>query len=127
MTSCPRCGSPRIVRNAHLLDRAHLPSLQDLGVAVHREPGAVFFKDAVSTPLRARVCGACGYTELYAEDPGALLAAAAARGEPGDPPPPPPTRRAAGDPDACLQCGAPMPGVDTCGACGWTYAIEPGA
>jgi hypothetical protein len=47
----------------------------DLRIRVDAHPKALIFKDAERSPLHAYVCAACGFTELYVEDPQALLEA----------------------------------------------------
>jgi formate dehydrogenase assembly factor FdhD len=47
----------------------------DLQVEVQRRPKALFFKQSERANLSARVCGACGHTELYVDAPEALYAA----------------------------------------------------
>ena len=71
---CPKCGSPDVVPDVRLLDRGHANYQHDLQAQVEEHPDAWVFKGPVRSSLRARVCGRCGYTELYAQDPGALLA-----------------------------------------------------
>jgi len=47
----------------------------DLSVEVYENPDAIVFKGTTRQSLRAWVCGDCGYTELFVEDPGLLLEA----------------------------------------------------
>jgi hypothetical protein len=47
----------------------------DLQVEVQRRPNAVLFKRPERVDLTARVCCACGYTELYVDAPRALYTA----------------------------------------------------
>lgn len=47
----------------------------ELALMVHENPDATFFKETFYCGLTARVCGACGYAELYAEQPADLYAA----------------------------------------------------
>jgi hypothetical protein len=42
---------------------------------VHKNPQARFFKEPVFGPLKAVVCGSCGYVEFYVKNPGELTAA----------------------------------------------------
>jgi hypothetical protein len=60
-TPCPECGGERVA--ARLRARA--------GVRVVEAPEAAFFPR--SSPLRALVCTACGYTSLYATRPEKLV------------------------------------------------------
>jgi hypothetical protein len=66
-----------VVEGVRVLDRGHGGAEHDLSVAVYRHPAARLFKGEVTCSLWARVCGNCGYTELYAENPTALVKAAA--------------------------------------------------
>jgi predicted nucleic-acid-binding Zn-ribbon protein len=95
---CPKCGCTVVVEGVRVLDRGDHEVQHDLSVAVYRHPAARLFKGEVTCSLWARVCGNCGYTELYAENPTALVkAAAAAQSLSGEPDP-------AAGPDA--QAGA---------------------
>ena len=68
---CPKCGSDRIVPTARLIDEGQSARKRaEVGVEVN--PHALVFKNETRTPLQARVCGACGYTELFAAHPEAL-------------------------------------------------------
>ncbi len=42
---------------------------------VYEDPGALLFKGTHRGTLSARICGRCGYTELYVSNPQELLAA----------------------------------------------------
>jgi hypothetical protein len=115
MNECAKCGADRVIEGVHVLDRGEYQGEGDLSATVFRRPEGLLFKGAVSTPLTAHVCGSCGFVELYATEPGLLLAVV-------DPPAPPPAVAAAG-PDACLRCGTDIPTEATvCPGCGWTYS-----
>jgi predicted nucleic-acid-binding Zn-ribbon protein len=73
---CPKCGSTVIVQGVRVLDRGHGGVERDLAVAVYAKPDAVWFKGAVTGDLWACVCGACGFTELYATNLDELVKAA---------------------------------------------------
>jgi predicted nucleic-acid-binding Zn-ribbon protein len=65
---CPKCGSHEIVPNLPILDHGH-KSDYDLQLELAERPGALLFKgQRVTSTLMACICGACGYTELYATD-----------------------------------------------------------
>jgi hypothetical protein len=49
--------------------------LRHLWVIVARKPKAALFRGETRTELSARVCGDCGYTELFAENPSGLFEA----------------------------------------------------
>lgn len=76
--TCQKCGSDALITGVRLFDRSGETGQikTDLTVGLHKDPHAVFFKEEVSTPIYGRVCGSCGYLELYATDPAELLAAA---------------------------------------------------
>ena len=71
---CVKCGSNRFIDKVRLMDQDGTYGEDDLAVTVYRKPDAMVFKGAVSHPVRPRVCGECGYLELYVEDPVGLLA-----------------------------------------------------
>ena len=66
--ACPRCESTRIAEDLRIQTRNRW-SETDLTVVVPGKPVAVFLDRDALFELHARVCGACGYTELYAERP----------------------------------------------------------
>ena len=72
---CPKCGSPDVVPDVEVRDY-DASSYRELSVSVRlpRPPGAFIHKGSETSPLRAWVCGQCGYTELYAPNCRALLA-----------------------------------------------------
>lgn len=73
---CAKCGSRDIVPDALVLDRGHGNiDAQELRAGVARRPDALLFRRTAKQELSARICGQCGYTELYVENPRALLAA----------------------------------------------------
>lgn len=73
---CQKCGSDKIIRRVHLKDRGgHGNFAEELTARMFRNPGALFFKGAEKSVLRAEVCGACGYVELYVKDPESLWSA----------------------------------------------------
>jgi predicted nucleic-acid-binding Zn-ribbon protein len=72
---CIRCGSDDVIPRVRVVDRGDSDTRRDLQVEVQRRPNAVIFKRAERSNLWAQVCGACGYTELYADAPRALHAA----------------------------------------------------
>ena len=68
---CAKCGSDRVVPLASIRDQGE-SSDGKLRTEVYTNPEAWVFKGTVSATLRARVCGDCGFTELFAEKPKAL-------------------------------------------------------
>ncbi len=70
---CPKCGSTQVMNDVQVVDiDSHM---ENLAVQVQQKPHARLFKGGVRVPLKAQVCGTCGYTELYAKDPARLLEA----------------------------------------------------
>ena len=76
--TCQKCGSDALITGVRIFDRSGAAGqLQtDLTTGLYKDPHAVIFKEEVSTPIYGRVCGSCGYLELYATEPAKLLAAA---------------------------------------------------
>jgi len=72
---CIKCGSTEIVEGARVIDESRQGFEEDQRLRVDADPHAALFKEACHSTVRAWVCGACGYTEVYADDPGALLQA----------------------------------------------------
>ena len=72
---CARCSSDEMIPRVRVAERGDDNMRYDLQVEVQRRPNAMFFKRAERADLTARVCCACGYTELYVDAPGALYAA----------------------------------------------------
>jgi predicted nucleic-acid-binding Zn-ribbon protein len=73
---CPKCGSADVIPNVSVLDNAGAPGYSNnVRAVVVQHPDAWMFTGEVRTCLKAWVCGSCGYTELYANNPAALLAA----------------------------------------------------
>lgn len=66
--SCPKCGSAEIVRDVEVR-RPKGP----IFLAKEADPTAFVLKEPQESGLRGWVCGACGYVEFYADDPGVLL------------------------------------------------------
>lgn len=64
---CAKGGSTKFVRRARVIagDSADLGNVRQ---RVARKPSALVFKDEEKADLHARVCGDCGYTELFVDD-----------------------------------------------------------
>jgi predicted nucleic-acid-binding Zn-ribbon protein len=81
-TACSKCGSTELIRDVRIMDRGHgSADSGNLSAVVYGNPEAWMFKGRVRVELSACVCGHCGFTELYAVDPAAMLAAARAAEE----------------------------------------------
>ena len=75
-TNCPKCGSSVVIPNVRIIDHGDNNQSLDLSATVYSNPKAWVLKGAITQRFRARVCGDCGYTEFYVENPQTLLAAA---------------------------------------------------
>lgn len=67
---CVQCGSTRIIPRAAIIDRDKWE--RQLTASVCGNPQALIFTDPEYSTLYARICGDCGFTELFAENPSAL-------------------------------------------------------
>ncbi len=72
MMLCPKCGSDKMMPNVRIVYRDRYGVSGDVDLEIYKDPEAMLFKGAVGDPLRRQVCGERGFTELYANDPGAL-------------------------------------------------------
>jgi ribosomal protein S27AE len=80
---CPKCSSSVVIEGGRIFDHFQGAVKSDLAVTVYERPEAWLFKGAVATSLRAWVCGSCGYTELYVENPKTLVDALGKQELPG--------------------------------------------
>ena len=72
---CAKCGSTRIVPRARVIDRGHFNAEQgNVRVSAARRPYKLF-KLQEKADVYARVCGACGFTELFVDDPASIYTA----------------------------------------------------
>ena len=73
---CPKCKSRDVMPGVRILAQAgQFGAVKgNLEVEVYEDPGALIFKGAQTGTLTASVCGNCGYTELYVNNPAQLLA-----------------------------------------------------
>jgi len=76
MGACMKCGSAELLDEAQIIDSGHHGVENDLTARVYRNPGAFFLQGKVTGRVLSRVCGSCGFVELYVENPAAFLAAA---------------------------------------------------
>jgi predicted nucleic-acid-binding Zn-ribbon protein len=65
---CPKCNSDHMMDGAFMADATS----QRLVVGVDRHPDLGALPHAASTQVHASVCGACGFVELYANQPAEL-------------------------------------------------------
>ncbi len=80
---CPKCGSRERIPGVSVLSKG-AEGRGGVVVEVERYPRAIFLTGPVTSELRATVCAECGFTELYAADPGDLLSAYRTREEQGE-------------------------------------------
>ena len=67
--ACYMCGSDKIIPHVRIVDRAHSNMRRDLEVEVYEKPDALLFKGTHRSTLTARICGSCGYTEMFVSNP----------------------------------------------------------
>lgn len=67
---CFKCKSEKVMPKAHIMDRGdYSVDAGSLSLVVYENPEALIFKGTHEGQLYARVCGECGYTELFLENP----------------------------------------------------------
>jgi predicted nucleic-acid-binding Zn-ribbon protein len=76
-SQCAKCGSTRVIPRVFIVDESPatsdgLPQDNPLRVRVEGNPSAWIRKDRLYGELTARICGECGYTELYVQNPSEL-------------------------------------------------------
>jgi hypothetical protein len=84
---CPKCGCPDVIPDAQLVEERSGGRNRPLQAEVDENPGTLLFRGAHLGALRARVCGRCGFTELFVSNPEELLAAYRSRPGVGREPP----------------------------------------
>ena len=79
MTKCPECGSsdiiPDLLVNTDAANPNHKPAYAKLIEPPPAERPAMWIPQEVKTEFHAAICGACGYTRLYAKHHTELLEA----------------------------------------------------
>ena len=76
---CLKCGSDSVVPDVRLVDYVDQGTRRTAELGIETKPDAVLFKGEVRVETRARVCGDCGFVEVYAADPAAIWDAYVAR------------------------------------------------
>ena len=71
---CPKCGSAEVLRDVPVVASVDNLSAVPVSALAYKNPEARLFKGPVPHRFLARVCGACGFAEVYVEDPQGLLA-----------------------------------------------------
>jgi predicted nucleic-acid-binding Zn-ribbon protein len=74
--TCAKCGSTKIIPHARVIDRGdYSTDVGNVRLAVARNPQALVFKGLERVDSYARVCGECGFAELFVEDADSLYEA----------------------------------------------------
>ena len=74
--TCSKCGSSKVVPRARVIDRGdHSTDVGNVRLGVDRKPQALVFKGQERADIYARVCGECGFAELFVEDAGSIYQA----------------------------------------------------
>ena len=71
---CAKCGNSQIIPGARVACNVQGGD-QNVKLRIDSQPGALIFKQAQRSALRASICGKCGYTEFFADDPASLYTA----------------------------------------------------
>jgi len=74
---CPKCSATTIIPGVKIYGHANLE--QPLTVKLSERPKNWFSRGTRIHRLRAWICGTCGYSELYVNDPQELFAIYQAR------------------------------------------------
>ena len=74
-SNCAKCNSGKIIPAVRIVDLGEGMNKRDLTVEVYENPGALFMKGTHRGSLSARICGDCGYAELYVDNPDELYTA----------------------------------------------------
>ena len=70
-STCPKCQSEKIVPRVRVKSGGpYGPELGDITAVIYENLDAMVFKYSHQGSLYARICGECGYTELFVENPG---------------------------------------------------------
>ena len=68
--TCARCGSDKIIDDARVEDRISMDRRVSLEVMIgYRDTGGLRNQKPERFPIRARICGNCGFTEMYVAEP----------------------------------------------------------
>ena len=67
---CSRCASEKIVPRVRVKGGGpYGPELGDITAVTYENPDAMVFKYSHQGSLYARICGDCGYAEMFVENP----------------------------------------------------------
>ena len=71
--TCPKCGSNEILPDVPVVSSVDNVSAVPVSALAYNKPDAWIFKGPVSHRFVARICGACGFAEIYVENPKGLV------------------------------------------------------
>jgi predicted nucleic-acid-binding Zn-ribbon protein len=67
---CPKCGSKDVLEKLPIADNAYAGNIFELAIAIRKDKPSIaerLFNDVpFMAKIKAWICVACGYTELYA-------------------------------------------------------------
>ena len=72
---CSKCGSEKQIIGVTVKDQGQYSDGQLKAQVGFLHPEAAIFRGRTYARFRANICGDCGYTELYAEEPALLFEA----------------------------------------------------
>ena len=65
---CSKCGSSNVIPGVPIADHAHGGGILPWTAYISEKPNTLFSKTRYFK-IRAWICGECGYTELYTDEP----------------------------------------------------------
>ena len=69
-STCARCGGDRIIADARVEDRVTVDRRVALEVMIgYRKASALLPDKPQRFPILAKICGSCGFAEMYVADP----------------------------------------------------------
>ena len=73
MPQCAKCKSTNVIEDGAVFDTTR-NSQQLLQAGFQENPAALFFTGDCYRPIRAAICGDCGFVEMSIDDPQGLFA-----------------------------------------------------
>lgn len=70
--TCIKCGGDAMIPGVRVIDRGDANARKPAELGLYANPDAILFKNEVRVEAVARVCGDCGFVEIYATRPQAL-------------------------------------------------------
>lgn len=67
--TCLKCGSDRLIPDVGVIDQGQYSDGNLKAFLGHTKPDAWILKGPIFAPLRATICGACGFVELLVDNP----------------------------------------------------------